>query len=245
MRLDGKVALVTGGANGIGRATAVRLSQLGARVVVVDRDAAGATAIASKIGGEALVLDVADFAANQGMVDDTLDRFGRLDFVHLNAGVVSGIGIGDDFSLERYRHTVGVNLDAVVFGTHAVLPALRAVRGAIVATASLAGLSAQPLDPLYCATKHAVVGLARALGPALAPAGVRFNAVCPGFVDTPLLARVRNDLPPGSPVMAVDDVASVVVDLLTGLRTGECWFVQPGHAGSFQFRGVPGPRISV
>ena len=83
---------------------------------------------------------------------------------------------------------MGVNLDGVVFGTHAALPALKARGGgAIVATSSLAGLIGVPLEPIYSANKHAVVGLARSLGPALIADGIRFNAVCPGFADTPLV----------------------------------------------------------
>ena len=95
-----------------------------------------------------------------------MDACGGLDLVHLNAGVASGCGVGDDFDLARYRRAMGANLDGVVFGMHAALPALRARGGgAIVATASLAGLTGVAYDPLYSANKHAVVGLVRSLAP--------------------------------------------------------------------------------
>ena len=114
--------------------------------------------------------------------------------MHLNAGVGSGCGVGDDFDLALYRRAMGANLDGVVFGTHAALPALRARGGgAIVATSSLAGLTGVAYDPLYAANKHAVVGLTRSLGPLLAEEGIRFNAVCPGFAESAIIEPIRDD----------------------------------------------------
>src|SRR3954452_23110835 len=104
---------------------------------------------------------------------------------------------------------MGINLDGVVYGTHAVLPALRARGGgAVVATASLAGLTAVPYDPLYAANKHAVVGLARSLGPALAPERIYFNAVCPGFAESAMIAPIRGALvESGLPIIPAEVVA--------------------------------------
>jgi NAD(P)-dependent dehydrogenase (short-subunit alcohol dehydrogenase family) len=139
---------------------------------------------------------------------------------------------------------MGANLDGVVFGTHAVLPALRARGGgAIVATSSLAGLTGVPLDAIYTANKHAVVGLVRALGPALAGDGIRVNAICPGFADSALVAPMRDQLvSAGFEIIPAEDVAAVVLDLFAGEMAGECWFVQPGRVAPFEFRRVPGPR---
>jgi NAD(P)-dependent dehydrogenase (short-subunit alcohol dehydrogenase family) len=239
------VTLVTGGASGIGRATAVALAAAGAEIVVADIDVERAEAVARRLGGHAVETDVSDLDANRAAVAFAQERCGGLDLVVLNAGVTSGCGLGDDFELARYRRALGVNLDGVVFGAHAALPALRARgRGSIVATASLAGLVGLPLDPIYTANKHAVVGLTRALGPALAPEGIRFNAVCPGFADTPLIADVRDGLRgAGFELLDADVVAETVVRVLAGEGSGECWFVQPGREPApFRFRGVPGPR---
>ena len=129
------------------------------------------------------------------MVALAVERLGGLDLAYLNAGVATGCGVGEDFDLERYRRAMGVNLDGVVFGMHAVLPALRERGGgAIVATASLAGLTGVPLDPLYAANKHGVVGLVRSLGPALSAEGIRVNAVCPGFAESAIIAPFRDAL---------------------------------------------------
>ena len=109
------------------------------------------------------------------MVAFVRERCGRLDLAHLNAGVTSGCGVGEDFDLAAYRRAMGVNLDGVVFGTHAVLAALREndgpERGAIVATASLAGLTAVPIEPLYAPTSMPSSGSCARSGPALAPRG--------------------------------------------------------------------------
>jgi NAD(P)-dependent dehydrogenase (short-subunit alcohol dehydrogenase family) len=243
-----RVALVTGGSSGLGRATTLALAEAGAEVVVVDVAEEAGRALAAEVGGHFFAADVSDLGQDEAMVEFAVSRCGGLDLVHLNAGVTSGCGVGEDFDIERYRRAMGVNLDGVVFGTHAVLPALRARGGgAIVATASLAGLMGMAMDPIYTANKHAVVGLARALGPALAPEGIRFNAICPGFAESALVAPVREALvAAGFEIIPAERVADGVLELFTNDAAGECWFVQPGRdPAPFQFRNVPGPRTAA
>ncbi|MEV5313894.1 MULTISPECIES: SDR family NAD(P)-dependent oxidoreductase [unclassified Streptomyces] len=246
--LEGKVAIVTGGASGLGRATALALAEAGARVVVADLDARGGREVAEMVDGHFRACDVSDLEANRALVEFAEQQCGGVDIAFLNAGVASGCGVGEDFDLARYRRAMGANLDGVVFGTHAVLPALRARGGgAIVATASLAGLAAVPLDPLYAANKHAVVGLARSLGPALAPHNVRFNAVCPGFAESRIIDHLRDMLSEQEmPIIPAEVVADTVLRIVTGDGTGECWFVQAGRDPEpFRFRHVPGPGKPV
>lgn len=242
--LRGKVAIVTGGSGGLGRATALRLARAGAEVVVADLDAEGGREVAALTGGHFRACDVSDLDANRALVEFAVERCGGVDIAFLNAGVATGCGVGDDFDLAHYRRAMGTNLDGVVFGTHAVLPALRARGGgSIVATSSLAGLASVPLDPLYAANKHGVVGLARSLGPALRPHSVRFNAICPGFAESRIIDPLRGTLSEqGVPVIPAEVVADTVLRIVTGDGTGECWFVQPGRdAEPFRFRNVPGP----
>jgi NAD(P)-dependent dehydrogenase (short-subunit alcohol dehydrogenase family) len=243
--LRDKVAVVTGGASGLGRATALALAEAGAIVVVADIDEERGRAVAEQVDGHFVRVDVADLDSNRAMVDAAVGRVGGLDLLHLNAGVSSQIGVGPEFDLERYRRIMGINLDGVVFGTVAALPQLRARGGgAIVATASLAGLTGTPYDPLYSANKHAVVGLARSLGPGLAADGIRFNAVCPGFAESAIIGPIRQALvDSGLPIIPAERVADAVLTLFAGEMTGECWFVQAGRpAAPFNFRGIPGPR---
>jgi NAD(P)-dependent dehydrogenase (short-subunit alcohol dehydrogenase family) len=243
--VTGKVALVTGAASGIGRATARALAAAGATVVAADIDAEGARAVAAEIGGHAVACDVADLEADRAAVAFAVERCGGLDLVHLNAGVATGCGVGDDFDLARYRRAMGANLDGVVFGLHAALPALRARGGgAIVATSSLAGLTGVPYDPLYAANKHAVVGLVRSLAPGLAAEGIRLNAINPGFAESAIVAPIRDALvDSGVAIIPAETVAGVVVDLFAGDAAGECVVIQPGREPlPFAFRGVPGPR---
>jgi NAD(P)-dependent dehydrogenase (short-subunit alcohol dehydrogenase family) len=140
---------------------------------------------------------------------------------------------------------MGANLDGVVFGLHAALPALR-VRGggAIVATSSLAGLTGVPYDPIYAANKHAVVGLVRSLAPGLAEDGIRLNAINPGFAESAIVAPIRAALvESGLAIIPAETVAGVVVELMAGDASGECVVIQPGREPlPFAFRGVPGPR---
>jgi NAD(P)-dependent dehydrogenase (short-subunit alcohol dehydrogenase family) len=244
--LDGKVAIVTGGAGGLGSATARALAAEGVRVVVSDIDESRGEALAHEIDGAFVRADVSLPEDNRAMFDFAAERFGGVDLVHLNAGIASGVGVGDDFDLERYRRAMAINLDGVVYGTHEALAAMQARGGgAIVATASLAGLTAVPYDPIYAANKHAVVGLARALGPGLADRGIRFNAICPGFAESGIIADFREALlDTGMPIIPAEQVADAVVRLFAGEMTGECWFVQAGReAEAFRFRNVPGPRV--
>jgi NAD(P)-dependent dehydrogenase (short-subunit alcohol dehydrogenase family) len=244
-RLAGKIALVTGAAGGLGGATARALAAEGAVVVAADIDEAGARAVAAEVGGHAVACDVSDLDDNRAAVKFAVETCGGLDLVHLNAGIGSGCGVDGDFDLGLYRRAMGVNLDGVVFGTHFALPALRARGGgAIVATSSLAGLTGTPYDVLYSASKHAVVGLTRSLGPPLAEEGIRFNAVCPGFAETAIIEPLREMIAAsGVPIIPAEQVAAAVVELFAGDAAGECVVVQPGRPPiPFAFRGIPGPR---
>jgi NAD(P)-dependent dehydrogenase (short-subunit alcohol dehydrogenase family) len=240
-----QVALITGAASGFGKALTALLAARGTHVVACDVDADAGQAVADAAGAVFVHCDVSDLAQNEAAVATAVDRFGGLDFAFLNAGVALATPLGEGFDLAQYRTAMGVNIDGVVFGVHAVLPALKARGGgAIVATASLAGLTAVPMDPIYSANKHAVVGLVRSLAPVLEADGIRINAVCPGFAETAIIAPIRDALlGQGLPIISVDQVIETVVGLLDGDMTGECWFVQAGRDSQpFGFRGIPGPR---
>ncbi|MFP5070170.1 SDR family oxidoreductase [Pseudonocardia nantongensis] len=243
MDLSGRAALVTGGASGIGAAAVERLVAAGASVAVVDRDADAADTVAQRHGGLAIPGDVTDPATLPAAVAATEERFGRLDVVLLNAGVTAGQSGIEDLDVDGYRRIVGVNLDHVVFGLTAAVPALRRAGGGhVIATASLAGIVAMPGDALYTATKHAVVGYVRSAAPTLAGEGIRVNAVCPGFADTPLIAGVKGQFAE-FPLLTADEVAAAIEGILDRAEPGECWYVQPGRApAAYGFRGVPGPR---
>ncbi|GIH28121.1 dehydrogenase [Acrocarpospora phusangensis] len=238
------IALITGGANGIGAAVARRLAADGAKIVIADVDDAAGRPLAAEIGGAYVRCDVSSLPDNEAAVAAAVTAYGGLDLAFLNAGVTSGCGLGEDFDLARYRRAMGVNLDGVVFGAHAALPALTRSRGTIVATASMAGVVGVPADPIYAANKHAVVGLVRSLAEQLAPAGVRVQGLCPSFADTAILGEHRELLSElGFPILPVSEVVEAFLRLLEGDGTGECWFVIPGRESQpFVFRRAPGPR---
>jgi len=245
--LSGRVAVVTGGGSGIGLATATRLAEAGASVAVVDLDGGSAERVASDLGGLGLGLqaDVGRPEVWPGIVDAVTSRFGGIDLAHLNAGVTTGEADITAISDDLYRRAVGVNVDGVFFGVRALVPALTARGGgAIVATASLAGLIGFSPDPVYCLTKHAVVGLVRSLVPQLAEHGITINAVCPSIVDTPLIDDMRQVLEgSGFPLIDVSVVSQTVVDLLAGEGSGEAMVIQAGReAVAFRFPRPPGPR---
>lgn len=245
--LSGRVALVTGGASGIGAGVCRMLARRGARVAVCDIDHAGASAVAAEVGGTAVRCDVSVLADNEAAVMAAADVFGGVDIVVLNAGVDSLALSLDHFDEVAYRRAMGVNLDGVVFGLAAALPALRARGGGrVVVLASLAGLAPVPMDPVYSANKAAVVNLVRSIGPGLAAQGIVVNAVCPGFADTSIVDPVREFLEAiRMPLLSIEDVAAAVATVLGSVAGGEAWIVQPGRpAQPYQFRGIPGPATA-
>lgn len=200
--LDGARVLVTGGASGIGAATARLAAGDGARVLVADVDEGAGRSVADEIGGRFVHLDV---TSPESWAAATAD-LDALDVVVLNAGVEFRapevfLREPDDpagWDLDAYQRTRAVNIDGVVHGLHAVVPVIdRAGGGAISVTASLAGLIPWTPDPIYSMTKWAVVGLVRAAAPPLRRRGITLNAVCPGGVATPLTRVFDGSVPPG------------------------------------------------
>jgi NAD(P)-dependent dehydrogenase (short-subunit alcohol dehydrogenase family) len=244
--MDGKVALITGGSNGIGEGVARHLAAQGARVVIADIDVARGESVARELGGTFVKTDVADPAASTAAVAHAEDTFGGLHLAHLNAGVSSWCGMGDDFDPEAYRRSMAINLDGVVYGITAARPAImRSGGGTIVATASMAGLVPTPFDPIYGANKHAVVGLVRALGPVYEPDGIGVHALCPSFAATNIIKGSEQSLiDMGFPILEVSDVVAAFQRILDSDTTGECWYVVAGRPSEpFTFRRAPGPRL--
>ena len=209
-------ALVTGGRGGIGSAIAEALGDAGTTILDLPE------------------FDVGDPAAWRSLE-------GEFHAAFLNAGV--GIGYPDVAELPdaEYRRIVCANLDGVVYGTRELAARLMPSGGSIVATASLAGLTGMPFDPAYTATKHAVVGFVRAAAPGLAARGIRLNAICPGFTDTPIMeAELRAAVE--VPLLDPSFVADAALRVLEDEETGRAWVIQPNRVEPFRFPGVPGPR---
>jgi NAD(P)-dependent dehydrogenase (short-subunit alcohol dehydrogenase family) len=207
-------ALVTGGRGGIGTAICALLD-------------------------DPLVLDLPEFDVGAPGAWRSLE--GEFDAAFLNAGTSTGAADPAELADESWDGILRANLDGVVYGTRELASRLMPSGGSIVATASLAGLTGMPGDPAYTATKHAVVGWVRAAAPALAARGIRLNALCPGFADTPIVAaELRDQL--DVPLMEPSFVAEAALQVLDDTETGRAWVVQPNRVEPFRFPGVPGPR---
>jgi NAD(P)-dependent dehydrogenase (short-subunit alcohol dehydrogenase family) len=222
-RLEGKIAIVTGAASGIGEACAKVMASEGARVCVSDLNLEGAQLVAKEIrenGGEAFALrvDVSSPEQNTELVEETVSTYGGLHIAHLNAGT-GAVGSVIDLSLEDWDRTMAVNLRGVFLGLQAAARAMvRGDGGSIVITSSAAGTGGVAMASPYSASKHGVIGLAKSAALDLAADGVRVNAVCPGVIETPPLRAMaerlvrRNKLPLGRAGTG-DDVAHLVAFL--------------------------------
>jgi NAD(P)-dependent dehydrogenase (short-subunit alcohol dehydrogenase family) len=214
-------ALVTGSAGGIGSAIVAKLRSEGFQVQELDL-----------VNG----FDVSD--------PEAWEHIGSVDLACLNAGVVTGDGEITTLTDEQYRRALSVNVDGVVFGVRR-LDRVMPKGSTIVVTASLAGLTAIPDDPIYGLTKHAVVGFVRSVADQLAGRGIRIQAVCPGWADTPLTTNgFRDELRErGYRLLQPFEVAEGVWSAYRSEGTGEAWVVQPGREPLlYEFKGVPGPR---
>ena len=239
-----KVALITGGASGFGAEVARQLVRRGDRAVLLDVNDADGKAVADEIGGHFLHCDVSDYDEVLATTAEAEQIHGGIDLFFLNAGISSGFTLGPDFDVARYRLANAINLDGVVYGVQAALPVLeRRGGGAIVCTASMAGLTSVPFDPVYGANKHAVVGLVRALGPALAPQNITVNAFCPGFADTKIITDIRQVLEgTETPIIPVEKAGASVLEIFDSGETGQAWLLQAGRdVMTYRFRGIPGP----
>jgi NAD(P)-dependent dehydrogenase (short-subunit alcohol dehydrogenase family) len=235
-----RVAVVTGGGSGIGEALSRALAARGDTVVVADIDGASAERVAGDIGARAMAakVDVRDAASVQALVDDTVARHGRIDVMANNAG----IGIGGDaleLTLAHWDRIIDVNLRGVVHGVHAAYPVMARQRsGHILNTASMAGLTAPAYLAPYVATKHAVVGLSMSLREEAKAHHVRVSAICPFWVDTPILDSTGpDDLPKPTTMeggvreaaakMGIYSPHELAQDIIRGMERNKALIVAP------------------
>ena len=206
MDFTGKVALITGAANGIGRATALAFAQIGRQSRRRrsrrgrrrgDRRASSGSRAARRRSSQA---DVTKSADVQAYVKAAIDKYGRIDCFFNNAGIEGAWKHTAEYDEAMFDQVIGVNVKGVFLGLRHVLPEmLRRKSGAIVNTASVAGLVATPGMPAYVASKHAVIGLTKTAAGEVAREGVRVNAVCPGPVDTRMIHSLEQQINPGDP----------------------------------------------
>ncbi len=198
--LQGKVIVITGGAGGIGEATARMAHAQGASVVITDREAGPVEAIAESLGERAvgLAVDVTRREDNERMTATAVEKFGRLDAAFLNAGIEGEVGPFDSRTDEAWNKVLDVNVHGVRYGVEAAIPAMRkAGGGSIVITSSVAGLrGAAGLSP-YVSSKHAVVGMMRCLAAELGADGIRVNTLNPGPVDNRMMRSIEDQAKPG------------------------------------------------
>lgn len=254
-RVEGKVALVTGGASGIGRATAARLAAEGAQVVITDINEEAGRQAAKEIGGETVFLphDVSDEESWQQVLGETLDRFGRLDVLVNNAGIVVA-GTIEDTTVEQFQRIQDVNSLGVFLGCKHAIPAMRrGDGGSIVNLSSLAALRGTPPYAAYSASKGAVHALTKTVAAHCAGLGdlIRCNSIHPGGVDTPMVHAVVKEsagLAPDAtlPPKVLENLAEPreIADLVLYLASDESRFMNGAElcidGGSSAIPGVPG-----
>src|SRR5262245_34496345 len=193
-RLQGKVAVITGGAGGIGRAAGALFVREGASVLLVDRPGSGVDKAAREIGGAVaqFAADVTDPLQVEGYTREAQDRFGGVDIALLNAGIEGVYKPLEEYPPETFARVMAVNVGAVWLGLRAVIgPMRRRGGGSVVITSSIQGASALPGTSAYTTSKHAVVGMMRGAALELAKDHIRVNCIIPGMVDTPMMDRIH------------------------------------------------------
>ena len=243
----GSVALITGGTGGFGRAHAAKLRERDVTVVLADLDSERNRSVAADLGCPFVVLDVTDLAANEAVVAQIEAEHGRLDAAYLNAGI-SAAKSEDVLDLDEFMRVVNIDLFGVVYGVQAARPAIkRAGGGAIVVTASLAGLSPMAGDPGYSVAKGGAIAFVRSMAPRLAAEGTTISAICPGFADTAIIDRIRGEFEAANfPVLSAGEVADAMVMAWTSAEPGAAYVIQPGVGTiPYKFKGVPSAKTET
>ncbi|MEZ4667461.1 MAG: SDR family NAD(P)-dependent oxidoreductase [Anaerolineae bacterium] len=253
MKMTGKVALITGGGNGIGQYACLEFAREGAKVMLVDIDANAAQRTATSIralGGEAQFIraDVSKAEDVQAYVTHTLETFGRIDAFFNNAGVEGFVSALAEYSEENWDHVIGINLKGTFLGLRHVLPVMIAQKtGTIVNTASVAGTVGAPGMAAYSASKHAIIGLTRTAAGEVGKLGIRVNAICPGPINTRMIHSLEAMINPDDPASVSrsnvarnpmgrygepEEVARIVVFLASdesAYVNGAAWLIDGGR----------------
>jgi NAD(P)-dependent dehydrogenase (short-subunit alcohol dehydrogenase family) len=222
IRLDGKIALVTGAAGVIGTATMRLLADRGARIVAVDRQEGPLKDAIRTLPASADALAIAADVTQEDEVADydraAVAKFGTIDVFYNNAGIEGEIRPITDYPLESFRRVLDVNVVGVFLGMKHVLPVmLKTNSGSIINTASIAGLIGSPAIAVYSASKHAVIGLTKSVAQECSGTGVRVNCVCPGLIDSRMLSAIIDGRNPGNAPTPTERI----VDRIPARRLGQ------------------------
>ena len=245
IRLDGKVAVVTGAAGVIGSATIRLLAERGARIVAVDRRQEDLKTAISALPASAQALAVEADVTREDEVAEyvraAVDKFGTIDVFYNNAGIEGDIKPITEYSLESFRRVLDVNVIGVFLGMKHVLPVMfKQNKGSIINTASIAGLLGSPQIAVYSASKHAVIGLTKTASWECTGTGVRVNCVCPGLIDSRMLSTIIQGRSPGNAPPPHDKLveriparrlgqASEVASIVAFLASDEASYVSGSH----------------
>lgn len=224
MTFNDKVAIVFGGAVGIGAETVRKLASAGAKVSICDINQKDGEHLASEVGGIFSFCDVSKDESVSNAIRDCVERLGTPTFAHLNSGVMTAPSDAPfqpmhQTSPEDYRRVMSINVDGVFYGLRHLIPIMSKSDGAITVTASRGGLVATPFDPIYAASKAAVIQLVRSVSAANAKLPLRINALCPGTVDTGMLSDLVRKA--GVPLISPAEMAEEVISLMRDGDNGE------------------------